>query len=61
MTDREIISKIYNLIATQTNYDNRTDIEKRIINWDRRGRLSPLFFCSDLDVTRLNFIFVKFC
>lgn len=32
MIDREIISKIYNLIATQTNYDNRTNTEKKIID-----------------------------
>ena len=32
MTDRQIILKIYNLIATQTNYDNRTNTEKRIID-----------------------------
>jgi len=29
---RTIIDKIYNLIATETDYDTRTDIDKKIIN-----------------------------
>lgn len=31
MTDREIICKIYNIIATNTNFNNRTKTEKEII------------------------------
>lgn len=31
MTDREIIYKIYNIIATNTNFNNRTKAEKEII------------------------------
>lgn len=31
MTDREIIYKIYNIIATNTNFNNRTKTEKEII------------------------------
>ena len=29
---KAIIDKIYNLIATKTDYDTRTDIDKEIIN-----------------------------
>ena len=29
---KAIINKIYNLIATETDYDTRTDIDKKIID-----------------------------
>ena len=31
MTNKEIICKIYNIISTNTNFNNRTKIEKEII------------------------------